>query len=141
MATAISDSGPCLMGPGATKWISIRRIWVQGSVSEGLPERALPDGSPCLHVSVGWFPFPLATCCPVLSTRQSRLSGTNGPASPLLRQRISISNLDPFSYSVPSALVLRAPARVSFRGRVPGAVLSARVPRPSETSPCGGGGF
>lgn len=90
---------------------------MQGTVSEGLLERALPDGSPCLHVSVGWFPFPLATCCPVLSARQSRLSGTNGPASPLLPQGISISNLGPLSSSVPRTLVFRAPACVSFRGR------------------------
>lgn len=62
---------------GYPDWL--REDWRARECVLGLPEPALPDGSPCLHVSASWFPFPL---CP--PEAGYRLPGTNRPAPPLV---------------------------------------------------------
>lgn len=82
----------------------------------GLSERALPDGSPCLHISTDWFPFPLGPSVagsPVLIGRPRCFSGLESASQPR------------------SAQLRGAPAlRVSKRGPSPSEPL--RLPRLSS---------
>lgn len=132
-ATATTSSGLCLVGPGAGKWISRRRIRVQMFVS---------------WVCLSWLlqMEALFTCqrrlvsLPLgISVAGSRLSeppapGTNGPPLPFPRRgRTSLRSLSPRS-APRGAPAHRVRARSRSGERSPG-VVSKRVPRPSEPFP------
>lgn len=118
------------MGPRAGEWIGCRRIGVQVSMSGGLCEPAPPDGSPCLHVSAGWFPFLLVLLLPGL--RRSGAAGSPGLTG--RPRRFSGRNILPQPRSAP-LLCARLPHCAPGRALAPGQGLPGSSQRGSRALP------
>lgn len=125
--------GLCLVGPGAGKWISGRRIRVQMFVSWVCLSWLLQMEAlfTCQRRLVS---LPLGISVAGSRRSESPAPGANGPPLPFPRRgRTSLRSLSPRSAPL-GAPARRVRAGARSRERSPG-VVSKTVPRPSELFP------